>query len=32
VLTESPEAFAARIAKETPQWGAVIQREKIEID
>lgn len=32
VLTESPEAFASRIAKETPQWGTIIRREKIEVD
>jgi tripartite-type tricarboxylate transporter receptor subunit TctC len=32
VLTESADAFAKRIAKEVPQWGAVIQREKIEMD
>ncbi|ARU03544.1 ABC transporter substrate-binding protein [Comamonas serinivorans] len=32
VLTESADAFGKRIAKEIPQWGAVIQREKIEVD
>ena len=32
VMTEPVDAFAQRIAKETPMWGAVIKREKIEVD
>ena len=32
VLTEPADAFAQRIAREIPQWGAVIRREKIEMD
>ena len=32
VMTEPVSAFAQRIAKETPMWGAVIKRERIEVD
>ena len=32
VMTEPVHAFAKRIAKEVSMWGAVIKREKIEVD